>query len=84
MRHLRIDKNTGKFVDYFNVLSGDVLNFENGWYYNLDTLNLMGIEYRVINTSIGFDTISLEQVVNNRKYYLIDARLIEEPDYFRK
>ncbi len=82
MKHLLRDNKTGKFINYFNELSGDNLNDNKSWKYKNDTLNLMGYEYLPLAISEDKDTITLKPInnfISKRKIYLIDAKLIESP-----
>ena len=79
MRHVRRDKYSGVFIDYFNNLSGDALNSDDRWYSKSDTLNLMGFNYKLLDIFEKKDTIlldSLNSFARSRIYYLIDAKLI--------
>lgn len=79
MRHVRRDKHSGVFIDYFNNLSGDVLNNDNSWYYKDDTLSLKGFKYKLIGGFVGKDTMVLESFSSSRRYYLINSKLLDLP-----
>lgn len=79
MRHFRRDRHSGVFVDYFNNLSGDVLNDDDYWHYQNGTLRLKGVDYRVKRVSEGYDTIVIERFYQGKIYFLIDSKLMNEP-----
>lgn len=77
MRHVRRDKYSGVFIDYFNNLSGDALNNDDGWYYKNDTLSLKGFKYKLISVSEKKDTVTIESFSSTKRYYLIDSKLMD-------
>jgi hypothetical protein len=80
MNHFLRDNRTGKFINYFNDLSDDNLNNDKNWKFRNDTLTLIGHDYLLLNISETKDTITLKPInsfLSNRKYYLIDAKLID-------
>lgn len=79
MRHVRRDKYSGVFIDYFNNLSVDALNNEDRWYYKNDTLSLKGFKYKLIGVSEKKDTIVIESFYSSKRYYLIDSKLMAIP-----
>lgn len=74
MRHIRRDKYSGAFIDYFNILSGDALNSDDRWYYKNDTLSLKGFKYKLIGVSEKKRHHSnRESFSSSKRYYLIDS-----------
>lgn len=79
MRHVRRDKYSGVFIDYFNILSGGALNSNDRWDYENDTLSLKGFKYKLIGVSEKRATIVIESFSSSKRYYLINPKLMDMP-----
>lgn len=75
--YYRREASTGKFVDYFNSLSGDVENNNHSWNLKGNIISIKGFDYLITKKAKQMDTIFLRSTnkYNEVNYLLVDSKL---------
>ena len=80
-RYMLRDSKTGTFIDWYNRLSGDVVNYNTNWSLKNDTLIIKGLPFLILNISKKGDSMTIQDlgVEIRHKRYLVDSKLINFP-----